>query len=85
MASLIGSNGKFGTSMDCSQRLEILRKLKGANIMKQVNPNNRSTIKPYFNQDKHLRESGNGSSDYYNLGLQSLRGSLNTNVKRYGF
>ena len=62
----INSNGKFGTSMDYSQLLEIRRKYIGVNHMYINNPKNSVNIKPHFNQDKFLREpSTNGAVDFY--------------------
>lgn len=61
-----GIGGRVGRSMDYSQLLEIRRKYVGVNHMTQVNPANTNTIKPYFNQDKKLREPGsNGAVDFY--------------------
>jgi hypothetical protein len=62
----INSNGKFGTSMDYSQLLEIRRKFTTVNHMTQQNPENSPSIKPYFNQDKFARENGtNGAVPFY--------------------
>jgi hypothetical protein len=81
MSSVIGSTGKFGTSMDCSQRLDILRRSKIVGRMHNDNPYNRVTIKPHFNQDNKNSASDNGSSDFYSQrGLYSV-----VTVKRYGF
>jgi len=66
MSTIIGSTGKFGTSMDYSQLLEIRRKYLNVNKMKNVNPTNTPTIKPYFNQDRLTSGSNNGSSEFYN-------------------
>lgn len=64
--SNVNSNGKFGTSMDYSQLLEIRRKYIGVNSMTQLNPTNSPNIKPHFNQDKFLREGRtNGAVDFY--------------------
>ena len=64
--SNINSNGKFGTSMDYSQLLEIRRKYIGVNAMAENNPTNNPNIKPHFNQDKFLREGRtNGAVDFY--------------------
>jgi hypothetical protein len=60
------SNGKFGTSMDYSQLLEIRRKYVGVNEMRVTNPRNNPEIKPHFNQDKLVREfRTNGAVDFY--------------------
>jgi len=61
----VNSNGKFGTSMDYSQLLEIRRKYIGVNNFYQANPKNTPTIKPYFNQDSKLRGTSNGAVDFY--------------------
>jgi len=62
----VGSSGKFGTSMDYSQLLEIRRKYIGVNAMRQVNETNNPAIKPHFNQDKFTREGRtNGAVDFY--------------------
>ena len=72
--SNVNSNGKFGTSMDYSQLLEIRRKYIGVNMMTQSNPTNSPNIKPHFNQDKFNRETQtNGAVDFYfTRGLQPL-------------
>ena len=76
----IQSNGKFGTSMDYSQLLEIRRKYIGVNAMRQVNPTNNAAIKPHFNQDKFMREGHtNGAVDFYfTRGLFPLYGRVGT-------
>ncbi len=78
--SNVNSSGKFGTSMDYSQLLEIRRKYVGVNHMHQVNPENKVTIKPHFNQDKKLREPGsNGAVDFYfTRGLFPIFGRVGT-------
>ena len=64
--SNVNSNGKFGTSMDYSQLLEIRRKYISVAAMRAVNPSNSPKIKPYFNQDKMVREpQTNGAVDFY--------------------
>lgn len=75
-----GIRGRVGRSMDYSQLLEIRRKYVGVNHMTQVNPSNTPTIKPYFNQDKKLREPGsNGAVDFYfTRGLYPLFGRVGT-------
>jgi hypothetical protein len=76
----IQSNGKFGTSMDYSQLLEIRRKYIGVNAMRQVNPTNDAAIKPHFNQDKFTREGRtNGAVDFYfTRGLYPLYARVGT-------
>jgi hypothetical protein len=60
------SNGKFGTSMDYSQLLEIRRKYIGVNEMRVANPTNDPGIKPHFNQDKLVRDfRTSGAVDFY--------------------
>jgi hypothetical protein len=78
--SNINSNGKFGTSMDYSQLLEIRRKYIGVNAMTIANPDNLPTIKPHFNQDKFLRDpKTNGAVDFYfTRGLTPLFGRIGT-------
>jgi hypothetical protein len=78
--SNINSNGKFGTSMDYSQLLEIRRKYIGVNAMTIANPGNDPNIKPHFNQDKFLREpKTNGAVDFYfTRGLTPLFGRIGT-------
>ena len=62
----VNSNGKFGTSMDYSQLLEIRRKYIGVRMMTINNPNNSPNAKPRFNQDKFNREPAtNGAVDFY--------------------
>jgi len=61
-----GIGGRRGRSMDYSQLLEIRRKYIGVNAMVTSNPQNVPTIKPFFNQDRRLREPlTNGAVDYY--------------------
>ena len=61
----VSSVGKFGTSMDYSQLLDIRRKYVNVNKMNFDNPYNSVNIKPHFNQDKFNREpSSNGSSEF---------------------
>jgi hypothetical protein len=61
-----GIGGRVGRSMDCSQVIEIRRKLTKSNRMFYDNPSNLRTIKPYFGQDKMTREPHtNGSVDYF--------------------
>lgn len=77
--SNVGSSGKFGTSMDYSQFLEIRRKYVGVIDMTRKNPTNTPTIKPYFNQDKKLRGTTNGAVDFYfTRGLTPLFGRVGT-------
>jgi len=69
-----GENGygrRVGRSMDYSQLLDARRKYVGVNMMTLNNPNNSNNIKPFFNQDKMLREPGsNGAVNFYfNRGL----------------
>ena len=75
-----GIGGRIGRSMDYSQLLEIRRKYVGVNHMTVVNPTNSPNIKPFFNQDKKLREPGsNGAVDFYfTRGLQPLFGRVGT-------
>ena len=55
-----------GRSMDYSQLLEIRRKFVGVNNMVIDNAHNSKNIKPFFNQDKMLREpSTNGAVNFY--------------------
>jgi hypothetical protein len=78
--SNINSNGKFGTSMDYSQLLEIRRKYINTNSMRIKNPSNTPTIKPFFNQDKFVREGRtNGAVDFYfTRGLYSVYSRVGT-------
>lgn len=62
----INSNGKFGTSMDSSQLMEIRRKYAGVRMMTNNNPINSPNAKHRFNQNKFNRESAtNGAADFY--------------------
>ena len=62
----VNSNGKFGTSMDSSQLIEIRRKYASVRMMINNNPNNSPNAKPRFNQDKFNREGHtNGAADFY--------------------
>jgi len=62
----VSSVGKFGTSMDYSQLLEIRRKYINVNRMYVDNSTNSPAIKPHFNQDKFNREfSTNGGLEFY--------------------
>ena len=66
MSTIIGSTGKFGVSMDCSQRTEIRRKYLNMNAMRLANPDNTPTLKPHFNQDMRTRDySNNGAKEFY--------------------
>lgn len=66
MSSVIGSTGKFGVSMDCSQRTELRRKYLNMNAMRIANPHNTLDVKPHFNQDMHTRDYGsNGAKEFY--------------------
>ena len=72
--SNVGSSGKFGTSMDYSQLLELKRKHRVMNAIRLANPTNVPTIKPRLNQDKFTREPAtNGVTDFYfSRGLSTL-------------
>ena len=73
MSSVVGSTGKFGTSLDYSQMLDIRRKMLGVNYNRVVNNANIPNIKPHFNQDKFTSGSDNGSSEFYHQrGLYSV-------------
>ena len=72
----VNSDGLFGSttpgitrpgrSMDYSQLLEIRRKYIGVQNMTYANPGNSRRIKPFFNQDKMLRDNTtNGAVDFY--------------------
>jgi hypothetical protein len=75
----VNSNGKFGTSMDSSQLIEIRRKYAGVRMMTINNSTNSPNAKPRFNQDKFNREPAtNGATDFY-----FARG-LNTVFSRIG-
>lgn len=75
----VNSNGKFGTSMDSSQLIEIRRKYASVRMMINNNPDNSPNAKPRFNQDKFNREPAtNGAADFY-----FARG-LNTVFSRFG-
>jgi len=64
--SNVNSSGKFGTSMDYSQLLQIRRKYIGVNAMYALNSANDPAVKPHFNQDKMGREpQTNGAVDFY--------------------
>lgn len=71
----VNSNGKFGTSMDYSQLLDIKKRYK--NVQRQnakVIPGNQA-VKPAFNSNQVISGSGqyNGSVDYYMVkGLAEL-------------
>ena len=72
----VNSNGKFGTSMDSSQLIEIRRKYASVRMMINNNPNNSPNAKPRFNQDKFNRE-GNTTGDadfYFARGLSTVFG-----------
>lgn len=71
----INSNGKFGTSMDYSQLLDIKKRYKTVQRQNtKVIPGNQA-IKPAFNSNKVISGSGveSGAVDYYMVkGLAEL-------------
>jgi hypothetical protein len=67
-----------GRSMDYSQLLEIRRRYIGVHHMVADNPYVSKNIKPFFNQDKMLREpSTNGAVNFYFIrGLTPVYGRI---------
>lgn len=67
----VNSNGKFGTSMDYSQILDIKRRAVNVQVMTQKNPQNTLTKKPVFAQDKFTRghDSNPVTEFYFQRGL----------------
>lgn len=51
----VNSNGKFGTSLDHSQLMDIRKKYKASNFVSFTNPQNSPLIKPRLNMDKNTR------------------------------
>jgi hypothetical protein len=63
----VDSSGKFGTSMDCSQLLEIKKKYKEVQKQNSKAVPGSQSIKPIFNSNKVIGGgSDNGASAYYN-------------------
>ena len=63
----VNSNGKFGTSMDYSQLLDIKKRYKTVQRQNtKVIPGNQA-VKPAFNSNRVISGSGvkNGAVDYY--------------------
>jgi hypothetical protein len=74
MPTTIGSSGKFGTSMDYSQMLEIKRRYKTVQRQNTKNPKGDQTKHPAFNKDQ-VGGGGfdNGAIDYYRVkGLSTI-------------
>ena len=72
----VNSDGLFGSvnpgitrpgrSMDCSQLIEIRKRYAGVKNMVIDNIHNSKDIKPFFNQDKKVRDvSSNGAVNFY--------------------
>ena len=80
MPTTVGSSGKFGTSMDYSQMLEIKRRYKTVQRQNTKVPKGDQTKFPAFNKDQ-VGGGGfdNGAVDYY-----GVRG-LSTIYKRQNF
>lgn len=61
------STGKFGRSMDCSQLLDVKKKLKTVQQQNGKTPQGDQSQKPAFNSDLKIGgDSENGASWYYN-------------------
>ena len=63
----VNSNGKFGTSMDYSQLLDIKKRYKTIQRQNTKDIPGNQSVKPAFNSDQVNSGSGqyNGSVDYY--------------------
>lgn len=71
----INSNGKFGTSMDYSQLLDIKKRYKTVQRQNAKTPKGNQAVKPAFNSNQVIGGSGqyNGAVDYYMVkGLAEL-------------
>jgi len=68
----VNSNGKFGTSMDYSQMLDIRRKYAAINYVNQVNPTNVTSIKPQVNMDNKTRGIHRVQDAFFNRGLVNI-------------
>jgi hypothetical protein len=63
----LDSTGKFGRSMDCSQLLDVKKKLKTIQQQNGKTPQGDQSQKPAFNSNKVIGgDSENGASWYYN-------------------
>ena len=74
MPTVLGSSGKFGTSMDYSQLLEIKRRYKTVQRQNAKTPKGDQTQFPAFNKDQ-VGGGGfdNGAIDYYRIkGLSTI-------------
>jgi len=74
MPTVLGSSGKFGTSMDYSQFLEIKRKSKTVQRQNTKTPEGDQIQKPAFNKDRvGGGQTDNGAVDYYMVkGLSTI-------------
>lgn len=71
----VNSNGKFGTSMDYSQLLDIKKRYKTVQRQNIKTPAGNQSVKPAFNSNQVIGGSGvkNGAVDYYMVkGLAEL-------------
>jgi len=68
----VNSNGKFGTSMDYSQMLDVRRKIGSANFISVTNPTNSPLIKPRLNMDSKTRGLDNVIDAFGNRGLENV-------------
>ncbi len=68
MPTVLGSSGKFGTSMDYSQLLEIKRRYKTVQRQNTKTPKGDQRQFPAFNKDQ-VGGGGfdNGAVDYYSV------------------
>jgi hypothetical protein len=66
MPTVVGSSGKFGTSMDYSQMLEMKRRYKTVQRQNTKPVKGDQTAKPAFNKDQvGGGQTSNGAMDYY--------------------
>jgi hypothetical protein len=70
----VDSSGKFGTSMDYSQFLDIKKRYKTVQLQNSKPTPGDQKVHPAFNKDSMGGgHAGNGASDYYNTkGLADL-------------
>lgn len=62
----VNSNGKFGTSMDISQLLEIKKRYKTVQLQNAKAVDGNQKVKPIFNSNRVIGGGqNNGAVDYY--------------------
>jgi len=74
----VSSNGKFGTSMDYSQILDLKRRAVNVQYMTLQNPQNIPAIKPVFGQSRFARghDTNPTTEFYFQRGLYNVFGRI---------